>query len=51
MTAAADVQAAALRLLDRTQVGSRAVRGLGIQLGKLAPAAEVERQLDLFPQG
>ena len=41
---------AGLRLLDRTQVGSRPVRGLGLQLGKLAPAAESERQLDLFPR-
>lgn len=51
VAAAAEVHAAALLLLDRTQVGSRAVRGLGIQLGKLAPAGEVERQLDLFPPG
>jgi len=42
---------AGLRLLERTQVDSRPVRGLGLQLGKLAPAAESERQLDLFPRG
>lgn len=46
---AAEIQRAALRLLDRTQAGSRPLRGLGIQLGKLAPAAETDRQLDLFP--
>jgi DNA polymerase-4 len=46
---ASEIQRAALRLLDRTQAGSRAVRGLGLQLGKLAPAAEADRQLDLFP--
>ena len=51
VAAAADLQAAALRLLERTQVGSRAVRGLGIQLARLAPAGDVERQLDLFPAG
>jgi len=39
----------AARLLDRTQAGSRPVRGLGIQLAKLAPAAERPAQLDLFP--
>jgi DNA polymerase-4 len=49
ITAAAEIQTAASRLLDRTQAGSRPVRGLGIQLSKLAPAAEADRQLDLFP--
>lgn len=47
-TAAAELQEAALRLLERTQAGSRPVRVLGIQLSKLAPAAETHRQLDLF---
>jgi len=41
---------AALRLLERTQASSRPVRGLGLQLGKLAPPAESDRQLDLFPE-
>ncbi len=47
-TAAAELQGVALRLLERTQAGSRPVRVLGIQLSKLAPAAETHRQLDLF---
>ena len=51
VTAAADLHAAALTLLDRTQVGSRALRGVGLQLGKLAPAAEADRQLELFRPG
>jgi nucleotidyltransferase/DNA polymerase involved in DNA repair len=46
---ATDIQALALRLLDRTQAGSRPVRGFGLQLSRLAPAAEGERQLELFP--
>jgi nucleotidyltransferase/DNA polymerase involved in DNA repair len=46
---AADIQALALRLLDRTQAGSRLVRGFGLQLSRLAPAAEMDRQLELFP--
>jgi nucleotidyltransferase/DNA polymerase involved in DNA repair len=49
ISAAADLHALALRLLARTQAGSRPVRGLGLQLGKLLPAAESDRQLDLFP--
>ena len=47
-TTAAELQATALRLLERTQVGSRPVRVLGIQLSKLSPASETHRQLDLF---
>ncbi len=39
---------AALRLLERTQAGARPIRGLGIQLSRLAPAGEVDRQLSLF---
>lgn len=35
-------------LLDRTQAGARPVRGLGVQLAALVPAAESDRQLDLF---
>lgn len=50
-THAPELLAAALRLLDRTQAGSRPVRGLGLQLSRLAPAAEADRQLDLFPPG
>jgi nucleotidyltransferase/DNA polymerase involved in DNA repair len=46
---AAPVLDAALRLLGRTQAGSRPLRSLGIQLSRLAPAAEADRQLDLFP--
>jgi len=38
----------ALALLEKTQAGPRPVRGLGLQLGRLAPAAEANRQLDLF---
>ncbi len=46
---APEVLAVAERLLDRTQAGRRPVRALGVQLAKLAPAAESDRQLDLFP--
>ena len=49
--AATELYAVALALLDRTQTGSRPVRGLGLQLSKLAPAAEADRQLDLFSRG
>ena len=42
---------AATRLLERTQAGSRPVRTIGVQVSRLAPAAEAERQLDLFPRG
>jgi DNA polymerase-4 len=35
-------------LLDRTQAGARPVRGVGLQLAALVPAAESDRQLDLF---
>ncbi|MDH3212572.1 MAG: hypothetical protein OEM05_08815 [Myxococcales bacterium] len=45
---AAEIQEVALDLLARTQAGSRAVRGLGIQLARLGPAGEKGRQLDLF---
>ena len=44
---ASELLACATRLLERTQAG-RPVRGLGLQLSALAPAAEGERQLDLF---
>lgn len=49
LAAAPDIQAAAVRLLGRTQAGSRPLRGLGIQLGAIARQAESDRQLDLFP--
>ena len=49
LTTAGDIHALALHLLGRTQAGSRAVRGVGIQLGGIAPGAESDRQLDLFP--
>jgi DNA polymerase-4 len=51
VVAAPGLHAVALALLDRTQVGSRRIRGLGLQLGKLAAAAEADRQLDLFSKG
>jgi nucleotidyltransferase/DNA polymerase involved in DNA repair len=47
---ASELEAVAARLLERTQAGSRPVRTLGVQLGRLAPAVEAERQLDLFPR-
>jgi len=47
---AAEIHAAASRLLDRTPVGSRPARGLGISLGRLQPAGEGDAQLDLFPR-
>lgn len=46
---AAELWEAARRLLERTQAGARPARGLGIQLSRLAPAGESDRQLDLFP--
>lgn len=46
--AAADIHARAISLLGRTQAGSRPVQGLGLQLQRLAPAGEEDRQLDLF---
>lgn len=50
VASAAEIQAVAVRLLARTQAGSRPVRGLGIQLGSLTLGAESDRQLDLFSQ-
>jgi DNA polymerase-4 len=49
--AAGEIQAVAARLLDQTQAGSRPVRTIGIQLSRLSPAGEADRQLDLFPRG
>jgi nucleotidyltransferase/DNA polymerase involved in DNA repair len=49
---APEVFEVAERLLDRTQAGPRPVRAVGVQLSKLAPTAEADRQLDLFtPRG
>lgn len=48
-SSAAEIQQVAVHLLGRTQAGLRPVRGLGIQLAGLAPAAERAAQLDLFP--
>jgi DNA polymerase-4 len=48
-SSAGEIQEVAERLLGRTQAGSRPVRGLGIQLARLAPAAARAAQLDLFP--
>ncbi len=45
---AAEIHAVALHLLGRAQSSVRAIRGLGIQLAKLAPQRESERQLGLF---
>ena len=46
--AAADIQAAALTLLERTDAGRRSVRGLRLQLAGLLLRDAAERQLDLF---
>jgi DNA polymerase-4 len=48
---AAEIRAAAERLLERTQAGSRPVRGVGIQLARIAAEGERDRQLDLFESG
>jgi len=48
---AGQLAAAAAHLLDRTQAGPRPVRTLGVQLSRLAPAGQADRQLDLFPRG
>lgn len=46
---APQIRSVAERLLARTQAGSRPIRSLGLQLARLAPAAEAGRQLTLFP--
>lgn len=51
LVAAGDLHQTALRLLERVEAGERAVRRVGLQLGRLAPAAESDRQLALFPPG
>lgn len=45
---APELHEVALRLLERTQVDSRPVRGLGLQLGKLVTPDQADRQLELF---
>lgn len=50
ISGAGPIHEAAVRLLARTAAGSRPARGLGIALGRLAPEAERDRQLDLFPR-
>jgi len=45
---AGEIHAAALRLLDRTQAGSRPVRLVGISLSRLRRIPREGRQLDLF---
>jgi DNA polymerase-4 len=51
LATAAEIQAAATRLLDRVESAGRPVRGVGVQLARLAPAAERDRQLELFRSG
>ena len=48
MSSARELLAQAASLLDRTQVGSRAVRGLGLIASELVRARRDDRQLDLF---
>ena len=48
LASAAEIHDRAGALLERTQAGSRAVRGVGIVLGGLTPASREDRQLDLF---
>jgi DNA polymerase-4 len=48
LASAHELLAQALPLLDRTQAGSRAVRGLGLVASELGRARRDERQLDLF---
>lgn len=51
LLAAAAIHRVAVELLDRTPAGRRPVRGLGLQLGRLAPAEAADRQLELFSSG
>jgi nucleotidyltransferase/DNA polymerase involved in DNA repair len=48
MATARELLAQATPLLDRTQVGTRAVRGLGLVATELGRSRRDERQLDLF---
>jgi len=49
LASAAEIHAVAQHLLGRAQATVRPIRGLGIQLAKLVPQREADRQLDLFP--
>jgi DNA polymerase-4 len=46
--AGAELARVAIELLSRSGAGARALRGLGLQLARLSPALESERQLALF---
>ncbi len=46
--AASEIQAAAMRLLDRSDAGSRSITRLRLQLGELRLPGAEDRQLDLF---
>jgi DNA polymerase-4 len=46
--ASAEIQAAALQLLERSDAGSRAVTRLRLQLAELQLPGAEDRQLDLF---
>ena len=48
LASAAEIHAVAQHLLGRAQASLRPIRGLGIQLAKLVPQRETDRQLDLF---
>jgi len=48
LASAAEIHAVAQHLLGRAEASVRPIRGLGIQLGKLFPQGESDRQLDLF---
>lgn len=48
VAAAAELSRVALELLERGAASARPLRGLGIQLARLSPAAESDRQLALF---
>jgi len=48
---AGEIHAVALRLLGRSQAGSRPVRLVGISLSRLRPIPREGRQLDLFSRG
>jgi nucleotidyltransferase/DNA polymerase involved in DNA repair len=50
VTSAAELHAVAAHLLGRAESALRPIRGLGIQLTRLAPRGDSERQLDLFPR-
>lgn len=45
---AAEIHGLAASLLERTQAGSRPVRGVGIVLARLTPERREDQQLDLF---